>query len=156
MGICYDLLIAYMLNNYLETIADCLESKPSILAGYLYGSKAKQEEREESDLDIAIVFDRKTNTYDEFHQTSQEITDILRQAGIDGKIDIQPVFPDQNLPLFHFEVIKTNKLIYQKDTVKVVQFEMETLKKYRDYQRIKKIKYYYLDKLYRGEKNGHA
>ena len=148
------MFIAHMLNKYLKTIADCLESKPSILAGYLYGSKAKQEEREESDLDIAIVFDRKTNTYDEFHQTSVEITDILKQAGIDEKIDIQPVFPDQNLSLFHFEVIKSNKLFYQKDPVKVAQFELETLRKFRNYQRIKKIKYYYLDKLYRGGNNG--
>jgi hypothetical protein len=76
--------------------------------------------------------------------------------GVNGRIDIQPIFPDKSSPLFHFEVIRVNKPFYQRDPAKVAMFEIATLKKYRDYQRLQKIKYYYLGRLYKGDSYGNA
>lgn len=154
-----------MLNNFLtQKIYNFLKSKPNILAIYLYGSKTKNTDNFKSDLDMALVIDGKTSSYHEFYEICQELSDILiKEVRLKEKIDFRPIFLDytenpstEKSPLFNFEVIKPNHLVYQRDPKKVAQFEILTFRFFRDHQRIQRIKYLYLDKLVKGQTYGYS
>lgn len=121
-----------------------------VLAGYFFGSKATGNNHPNSDLDIALFIDSKVNSYEQFLEISRDLTSILKKEGIPGEIDIQPVFtdsrkmsPTNSSLLFNFEVIKSNRLFYQKSPKKTAFLELNILKKYRDFQRLNKIRLNY-------------
>lgn len=139
-----------------KEIADYLKTKSSVLACYLYGSYAKKESNPKSDMDLAVVFSKETNSYDEFFKISQGIIDILKKNKIMIHVDLQPLFFNIRSPLFYFEVIKSNMLIYQKDSFLVSQFELSVFRKFRDYQKINRIKNFYMKKLFEKEQYGYS
>lgn len=138
-------------NDTLKKINSYLNRQNFVLAGYFFGSYATKTSHTGSDLDIALFIDGKINSYDRFFEVSRGVNEILKKDGISEMVDIRPVFvdkkqmrPQNSSFLFNFEVIKPNKLFYQRNPEKIALMELNILKSYHDFQRLNKIRLNYL------------
>lgn len=112
----------------LNIICRALAQKPEVNTVYLYGSFAKGDAVESSDIDIGIYMDPACKL--DLHYMG-ELQSKLEALAKDHKIDS---FVINNMsPLFRFNVIYPNKVLYCKDQEKRVDFELKTRRDYEDY-----------------------
>jgi len=89
---------------------------------YIFGSTVKNRDRGESDIDIAILTDRRVDEY-ELYILSQKLADILKK-------EVDLIDLDKASTVFKIQIIKTGKLIYNSDNLKKMYFQMRTMKDY--------------------------
>jgi len=89
---------------------------------YIFGSTVKGRGREESDIDIAILRDKKIDEYELFI-LSQKLADIL-------KSEVDLIDLSKASTVFRIQIIKTGKLIYNSDNLNKMYFQMRTMKDY--------------------------
>lgn len=107
-------------------------SNNNIVAVWIIGSYGTKQQTENSDIDIALLFNKPINIMDEM-DISCKISEILNFDNIDT-INIL----DAPITL-QFKVIDEGRNIYEKDYYKVCEFMEEVFKKYTDEK-------YYLDR----------
>lgn len=107
-------------------------SNNNIVAVWIIGSYGTKQQTENSDIDIALLFNKPINIMDEM-DISCKISEILNFDNIDT-INIL----DAPITL-QFKVIDEGRNIYEKDYYKVCDFMEEVFKKYTDEK-------YYLDR----------
>nr|WP_286674064.1 MULTISPECIES: nucleotidyltransferase domain-containing protein [unclassified Clostridium] len=93
------------------------EFNPTII--YLFVSAAKNNLREDSDIDIAFLSENSTDEYKCF-MVSQELADIFKR-----EVDL-----NLSSTVFKVQVIGNGKVIYCIDNTKRIYFEMESFKEY--------------------------
>lgn len=94
--------ITRTINNYLRSVAII---KPDLYSAFLFGSYAKNTQREDSDIDIAIVLEN----LDDSNRFNTQVQLMLIAADIDSRIEAHPISKDQmnsNNP-FAAEILKT-------------------------------------------------
>jgi len=89
---------------------------------YIFGSTIKNRDRGESDIDIAILTDRKVDEYELFI-LSQKLADILKK-------EVDLIDLSKASTVFKIQIIKTGKLIYNSNNLKKMYFQMRTMKDY--------------------------
>lgn len=117
--------------------------KHGVIAVYLHGSRVKGYAASDSDTDIAIVVkDRsklKTRGWGVYNVAS-DIEDVL---GLPGELDIRVVDKDSS-PVFLFEIIRSGKLVSEKDLESRVEFESQVMQRYYDTEKMHSIYRTYL------------
>ena len=111
-----------------EKIADIkniLLSKLNIKLIYIFGSFGKYIERKDSDIDFAILTEKKIDEYRLF-MISQKLADVLKK-------EIDLVDLNSASAVFRAEIVRKGKLIYYSDNLVRMDFQMKTL---RDYARL--------------------
>ncbi|MGB9740253.1 MAG: type VII toxin-antitoxin system MntA family adenylyltransferase antitoxin [Candidatus Bathyarchaeia archaeon] len=99
-------------------------------AAYLFGSRARGDFTEESDLDFAILLSRNFN---DPYDLVRLIHDLAVALGVkDEKINLV-VLNDASLELA-YKVISEGIIIYERNVEKRVDFEVNTLKFYLDFK----------------------
>jgi len=93
---------------------------PSLI--YIFGSTVKDRGREESDIDIAFLSDKKVDEYELFI-LSQKLADILKK-------EVDLIDLNMASTVFKIQIIKTGKLIYNSNNLKKMYFQMRTMKDY--------------------------
>ncbi len=110
-------------NKKINTIKNILVEEFSPYLIYIFGSTVKNRDRgESSDIDIAILTDRRIDEYELFI-LSQKLADILKK-------DVDLVDLNKTSTVFKIQVIKTGKLIYNSNNLKKMYFQMRTMKDY--------------------------
>lgn len=95
---------------------------------YLYGSFAKGDAIESSDIDIGVHLDPSFKP--DLHYMGGILLEIEALAK-GRKVD---AFVINNMsPLFRFNAIYSNKVLYCKDQEKRIDFELKTRRDYEDY-----------------------
>lgn len=96
-----------------------------VVAAYLYGSYARGEEHEGSDVDVAVYFE------------NYDIDKLLRvgrrmreEADVSREIDVRAL--NRSDPMFSFEVIREGELVYEADPAKRVDVEQAIERRYHD------------------------
>lgn len=89
---------------------------------YLFGSAARNELREDSDVDIAFLTKSDIDQYICFMK-AQELADIFKR-------DVDLINLNTSSTVFSAQVVGTGKNIYCSDNTKRMYFEMRTLKEY--------------------------
>jgi len=117
-----------------ETLSKMLSSYFSkyeeVDVAYLFGSRARGDFTEESDLDFAILLSRNFNDPYDFVRL---IADLAMALGVkDEKINLV-VLNDASLELA-YKVISEGIIIYERNIEKRVDFEVNTLKFYLDFK----------------------
>lgn len=123
----------------LNTHIDKLVEDYGIKLIYIFGSYAKKENREDSDLDIAMYFD---NEVDGFVKLA--ILDEL--VGVFNREDIDLVILNNVDEVLKFQVIKYGKVIYMKDLITKVTFEARVMSEYMDMEHFRKVRNEYSHK----------
>lgn len=93
---------------------------PSVI--YLFGSRAADRARSNSDYDIAYLSDKHLSNYERF-MLAQELAAILNR-------DVDLVDLKQASTVFQTEIIETGKVLYGDHSTDKALFEMRALKDY--------------------------
>lgn len=113
------------LKNYFKT-------NTNIVAAWFIGSYGTIDQTEDSDIDIALLFDKSVDIMDEMN-ISCKISEIVGFDDIDTiNLLCAPI-------TLQFKVIDEGRSIYEKDYYKVCDFMENVFNRYRDEK-------YYLDK----------
>jgi len=89
---------------------------------YLFGSAARNELREDSDIDIAFLTEKEVDPYKCFIK-AQDLADIFNR-------DVDLINLNTSSTVFKAQVVGRGKKIYCSDETKRMYFEMRALKEY--------------------------
>lgn len=101
-----------------------------VVVAYLFGSRARRDFKEESDVDFAILLSRSFKDPYDLVRLIGELAIALNVE--DEKINLI-VLNDADLELA-YKVISEGKVIFERDIEKRVDFEVRTLKLYMDFK----------------------
>ena len=108
-------------NEEKNIIIDFLTEKLTPELIYIFGSYAKNSERDNSDIDIAILSEREIDEYKLF-LLSQKLADKLKK-----EVDLVDI--KKASTVFKAQIIQ-GKLIFNKDNYKKMNFELKTFREY--------------------------
>lgn len=107
-----------------------LKKDKDILFGYVFGSQVTGKTDFESDVDIAVYLDEKRvkDLFEKRLFLMEKLEGIFKkQTEVVVLNEIKSIF-------FKFVIIKEGKVIFERDHSKRVDFELETMENYYDYQ----------------------
>lgn len=108
-------------NEEKNIIIDFLTEKLTPELIYIFGSYAKNSERDNSDIDIAILSEREIDEYKLF-LLAQKLADKLKK-----EVDLVDI--KKASTVFKVQIIQ-GKLIFNKDNYKKMNFELKTFREY--------------------------
>ncbi|OGG15650.1 hypothetical protein A3D77_01320 [Candidatus Gottesmanbacteria bacterium RIFCSPHIGHO2_02_FULL_39_11] len=113
-------------SNLIKRIKQYFSNKPEIAAAYLYGSYARGEQKEDSDIDIAILLNSSVkNTFDIQIQHQNNIEKLLKK-----KVEVQAI--NSSRVDFSYRVISEGIIIHGYNNPFRVDFEVKTMQNYFD------------------------
>ena len=124
--------IKEQLNNHLTEFVE--EFGISLI--YIFGSIARNKQREDSDIDIAIYLNRMVDAYTKLSIFGR-LVDIFKREDIDLVI-----LNDAN-EILRFQVIKYGINIYKDKELNRVLFEAESMSRYMDMEHFRNTQYKY-------------
>ena len=96
---------------------------------YLFGSQATSDVRSDSDYDFGALFENRAGSSERF-ELRLEIMGLLTEMFKTDKVDVLDL---NSSPIrFQYEAIKSRKLIYEKNSAVVKNFEYRVLTDYLD------------------------
>lgn len=111
-----------------KLITNYFQQREDTIAVYLFGSTVKNRERQESDLDLAVLFKEGMGQFQRFEAKLKVANEL--EAEIKKKIDIVDL---RSADLFFIhQVMRNKKLILDRDTPGRVSFEVKFRKMYFD------------------------
>ncbi|SHI76214.1 type VII toxin-antitoxin system MntA family adenylyltransferase antitoxin [Lutispora thermophila] len=130
------------INEIQEIMAPYVEeliNKYKIKLIYIFGSYAKGNNNESSDLDIAVYLENEAYGF-----VRLSILDEL--VGIFNREDIDLVILNNADEVVKFQVIKYGKILYMKDLLTKVMFETRVMSEYMDMEHFRNIRNEYSHK----------
>ncbi|WP_027340065.1 type VII toxin-antitoxin system MntA family adenylyltransferase antitoxin [Halonatronum saccharophilum] len=124
------------IEDNIKALTDYFKGEEEIVAAYLFGSYGTEYQTELSDIDFAILFekDEEVNLMREMEIMAQ-ISMILKVENVDlVNLNKGPIY-------LQHEIIKTGRLIFERDEDKVTNFIYHILTYYYD-EKIRLDKYY--------------
>ncbi len=94
--------ISKIVKKYIHTV---LNHQPNLLSAYIFGSYARNNQRPESDIDIALVI----NNMSDIDRFDMQVKLMLLASSIDNRIEPHPISKEElksNNP-FVMEILKT-------------------------------------------------
>lgn len=110
-----------------------------VLAVYLYGSFAKGMTHKRSDIDFGVLFNPPIKSYNQLGKLSNDLYDLL---GLKKDVDTHEL--SLNESAVYLKNVITGKLIYSRDELKRIRFEVAVMQNFRDSQHIRGIRYGYM------------
>lgn len=118
-----------------KEIRKFLEQQEVVLV-YLFGSFARSQSHKESDVDIAVLFDRKVKA-SQYLKKEGELISFF--SSFFPKKEINIVNLNISSPLLRQTVILEGELIYIKDEITRILFQVGTLREYEEYLHLSNI-----------------
>ena len=118
----------------IDKIVKIAKENKVIKAVYLFGSQAKNQASQNSDIDIAVLLE--ANYTKKSGEIKVKLYEELIKAGIDN-IDL--VILNKASALLSYEVVKENYLLYKKEGFDAASYQSLAIRKYLDFE-------YYLKK----------
>ncbi|MCW2278844.1 type VII toxin-antitoxin system MntA family adenylyltransferase antitoxin [Heliophilum fasciatum] len=117
------------IDDRLEAIKRYFAEQPIVFAAYLFGSYGTEYQTPQSDVDIAVLVDNETvNDIDKQLELECRISDIL------GTDDVDVLFLNQASLLMQYKVLRTGRLLYEREGDLLSDFIEYVLIRYLDYQ----------------------
>ncbi|HPK87733.1 MAG TPA: nucleotidyltransferase domain-containing protein [Atribacterota bacterium] len=110
------------INEIEEKIKIMLVNELSPKLIYIFGSIVANRVRDDSDIDIAILTEKKIDEY-QLYMVSQQLADKLKR-----EVDIVDLKDASTI--FKAEIIKNGKLIYNSDNLGKMYYQLEVLREY--------------------------
>lgn len=117
-----------MENMDLSNLITALERDDRVSFAYLFGSRAGIKYRADSDLDIAIFFNKEPRGFD-FIELISELTDITG-------IDVDLVSLNRAGPVLRHQVLKNGRKLLAKDSERLASFREKNMRDYYEYLEI--------------------
>jgi len=118
---------------------DVLEQEPEVIGAYLFGSRAQGTAREDSDTDLAIVVEDRTEK-DEFYF-------LEKLSGVEiVELDLTVVDLRHSSPLLLQQIIKTGRPVYRRSEQDLAIFRARAASRYFDTAYLRKVQHEYMKK----------
>lgn len=127
--------------KYFPKLAEMLKKDKDIIAAYIFGSYASNNIGPLSDVDIAILLNKKfpkDNYFDKQLELIGEVSHILRTDEVDVVILNRAPYP------FAYGILSKNKLLFCRDDSERVKFQTKVIKEYLDFEPFLEENYRYL------------
>lgn len=113
------------IEDKINKLVDFFKSNKNIVAVYIIGSYGTENQREDSDIDIALLFENEISIMNEMN-ISCDISDIIGYGKVDT-IDLKKA------PItLQFKAIKEGRCLYEADYIAVSDYIEYVLNRYRD------------------------
>lgn len=113
------------IENKIEKLKRYFRLEINILAVWIIGSYGTDYQREDSDIDFAILFDKDISLMDEM-KISCEISDIIEYEEVD-------IVNLKRAPInLQFKTLKEGRELYENDFIKVSDYMEYVFNRYRD------------------------
>jgi predicted nucleotidyltransferase len=125
----------------LNRITTTVEKLPNLKLLILFGSRARGEDKPDSDWDLAISYDE-TNRQTGIKEISNDYLtylSILSELFEINRDLIDLIELDRCSPLMKYQVARDGKLIYEKNTGDFLKFRVRAWKEYADTAKFRKI-----------------
>ncbi len=129
-----------MNHQNLEAISVFFRKQKDVVAVYWYGSRAKGVETDQSDLDLAILFQKPLVDSGKILSLRVEMQKLAEDVGF---VDVREVHAGLS-PVFLGEVIGSSRVIFCRNESARIQFEVEAMRAIDDSEKIQKTNLYYL------------
>jgi uncharacterized protein len=108
--------------DQIETIKTYLLKKVEPYVIILFGSAAQERLRQDSDLDLAFLSDRRFSAYELF-MVAQELADLMKR-------DVDLIDLNKASTVLKAQIVGTGKVLLNRDDYRRMVFQMDTLKEY--------------------------
>ena len=112
-----------------RAVVRCLSARREIQAAYIFGSVAAGRARPDSDVDIAVLVDRRVRPAQMLKYRLKLMADLgaaLRRS------DVEVVVLNQASPLLAHRVLSRGTLVFERSASARVQFQVRTASRYAD------------------------
>ena len=118
----------------LETyLSEIIKNAPSIVAVYLFGSYAREEEKAQSDIDLAFLLDEQAYRADPFEATCLAYMIAMRIGmGLHMQTDVT-ILNSSSIEMA-YEVITTGRCVYESDMDRRLEYEVTMRGMYYDFR----------------------
>lgn len=127
--------------SQIKKLQNYFAKQKDVLAVYLYGSFAKEIPHKRSDIDFGILFDPPIETYHRLGGISGDLYDLLN---LKTEVDVRELSLNKS-SVYSRNVVK-GRLIYSRDEVKRINFEVKVMQKFRDEEYLRNIRNAYMSK----------
>lgn len=124
----------------IEKVKNYFAKQKDIALVYLYGSFAYGNPHKRSDIDFGILFDKEIK---DFHRLGQIYLDLCKLR-LPAEPEVRNIHLRQS-PVFLLNVIQ-GQLVFTSDEQKKNEFEVVVLQQYYDTQKLREIRYDYMQK----------
>ncbi|MCK5510499.1 nucleotidyltransferase domain-containing protein [Candidatus Parcubacteria bacterium] len=131
--------------NYIKKLDALFKNKlkkHGVVLAYLYGSQARGDAMAESDVDIAVLLDKKVKE-EKYLDKTLKLSTLFGKLYPDKEIGI--LILNQTTPLLKQNVIVEGKELYTADQLQRIMFENRTLHEYEDTKKLRNIFNYFLN-----------
>lgn len=116
----------------ISQIRSYFEKQPHVIAVYLFGSYAKSTAHALSDIDLAVLFDKKHTPKDLTEMRLVYLRDLSQRLQVDT-LDIQILTAKSSLPFLE-QILRSHKLVLNKDPRQRIEFENQMRFLYFDFE----------------------
>lgn len=113
----------------IKALQAALQNFPQVLFAYLFGSQATGNVTPMSDVDIAVYFDERLSSTEQFRLRLQLIG-VLGETLQRNDVEVA-VLNDEAIVL-HYEVVNTGKLIFSRNDEAQIEFFVRSIREYFD------------------------
>jgi len=118
------------LDDTLTALREALAKRPEVLEAYLFGSTARGEQQEHSDVDVAVYVNRAATPATPFGYAADLATELMRALATNS-IDV--VVLNDAPPLLYGRVLRDGIRICSRDLVASTRREGQALSRYCDF-----------------------
>ena len=123
-----------------KTLLNCLKDYFDRNAGlyavemaFLFGSRAAGFPRQDSDVDIGIVFGDSLNSDKELFEIITKIS-LALSSEIEADANVVPIYGDFRNPMLYYNIIVKGVLIWTRDSAKYLQLRNEAVYHMEDFE----------------------
>ncbi|HET9955203.1 MAG TPA: nucleotidyltransferase domain-containing protein [Polyangiaceae bacterium] len=113
-------------------IAGIIGKFPEIAAAWLFGSEARGDAGPTSDIDIALLFEKRGTTALQAYELLGRLAAQLERVAPGRGIDL--VLIEQQGPVFQHRVLEEGRLVYDGDPRRRVDFESDAMVRFLDFE----------------------
>lgn len=116
-----------------EILARNLELQKDLAAAYLFGSQTTDSTHPDSDVDVALLFQRgRVPGTDQLLQLQDKLTSALQK-------ETDLVVLNDNSPIICMQVLQKGKKIVERDRRAVNEFLVRTMNEYDDLKKVRSV-----------------
>lgn len=116
-----------------EKLAGTLELQKDLAAAFLFGSQTTGLNHPDSDVDVALLFQRgRVPGTDQLLQIQDELTSVLQK-------ETDLVVLNDNFPIICMQVLQKGEKIVERDRRVVNEFIVRTMNEYDDLKRVRSV-----------------
>ena len=123
----------------LAALRTALEARPEVLEAYLFGSLARGEAGETSDVDVAVFLDEQRSASERGRLLLELTAELMSRL---GRNDVDVVALNSAPPLLYHRVLRDGERLFSRDPVATTRREGQALLRYCDWvPQVAKIEY---------------